>query len=502
NFWKFLLRKSLTHHFLLGLEFTIFGLGDSSYEKYNFPARKLVKRLLQLGATTFHEKGEGDDQHPLGLEGTFQPWLQSVLTSLSLPPLKDTWVWQPSYDFEPSDEPWTPVWDPQRYPCTATILSHQRMTPSHHFQDVRHLACALASDPPSLSPGDSVAIQPHNDPGQIQDLIDLLGWQAHADQVFFIKAKDEDFPVPSYLQTPVSLRFILESVVSPYSVPTFNFFEVLIPYVVSDTHRLKLLSFLTPEGQEDVYQYVYRPKRTCVEVLQDFPSNLPIHCVLELFPWLRERVYSVANHAKSHFELCIALVQYTTAWLKEPRIGIASRFWKSPWTQVHAQLRFRPVPGAFQLPPHPAIPILCIGPGTGIAPLRSLLQTWLQCSTITPNYLLFGGRSKSCDFYFEQEWEQWQGQGRLQVWCAFSRDQPTKVYVQHVLKCKAQQVFHFLHVLGGYVYISGRAKGMPSEVYSEFVEIVQSNLGCNKVEAELYMKKLKDSKRYQIETWE
>ena len=59
NFWKFLLIKELPLDSLAGIKFSVFGLGDSGYQKYNAAARKLYQRFLQLGATEFHERGLG-----------------------------------------------------------------------------------------------------------------------------------------------------------------------------------------------------------------------------------------------------------------------------------------------------------------------------------------------------------------------------------------------------------------------------------------------------------
>lgn len=58
TFWKFLLRKSLPGNSLCNLKFAVLGLGDSSYVKFNFVAKKLHKRLLQLGATCLQDVGE------------------------------------------------------------------------------------------------------------------------------------------------------------------------------------------------------------------------------------------------------------------------------------------------------------------------------------------------------------------------------------------------------------------------------------------------------------
>jgi len=64
--WTQLLRSDIPHDALEDLHFCVFGLGDSSYEKFCWAAKKLSRRLEVLGATEVHERGEADEQHPLG----------------------------------------------------------------------------------------------------------------------------------------------------------------------------------------------------------------------------------------------------------------------------------------------------------------------------------------------------------------------------------------------------------------------------------------------------
>lgn len=80
--WTFLTRKDLPADSLSQLNFSVFGLGDSSYEIFNAMARKLYQRLLQLGAKSFHERALGDDQHDFGYEAEFDPWLKSLFEDL------------------------------------------------------------------------------------------------------------------------------------------------------------------------------------------------------------------------------------------------------------------------------------------------------------------------------------------------------------------------------------------------------------------------------------
>ncbi|KAK7850984.1 nadph-dependent diflavin oxidoreductase 1 [Quercus suber] len=82
-FWKFLLQRNLSKHWLEGVRYAVFGLGDSGYQKYNFVSKKLDKRLSDLGAMAIVEKGLGDDQHPSGYEAALDPWMSSLWSMLN-----------------------------------------------------------------------------------------------------------------------------------------------------------------------------------------------------------------------------------------------------------------------------------------------------------------------------------------------------------------------------------------------------------------------------------
>ena len=58
------------------------GLGDSSYIKFNFAAKRLNKRLLQLGGQILISLGLGDDQHDLGYDAVADAWIESLWASL------------------------------------------------------------------------------------------------------------------------------------------------------------------------------------------------------------------------------------------------------------------------------------------------------------------------------------------------------------------------------------------------------------------------------------
>ena len=67
-FWNMLLRSNLPHALFEDLDYAVFGLGDSAYDKFCWPAKLLSRRLASLGAREVTNRGEGDEQHHLGFE--------------------------------------------------------------------------------------------------------------------------------------------------------------------------------------------------------------------------------------------------------------------------------------------------------------------------------------------------------------------------------------------------------------------------------------------------
>lgn len=142
-FWRYLLRKALPTDLLKEMSYGVFGQGDSSYAKFNFPAKRLHNRLLQLGAAAIVARGDGDDQHNSGVDGALDPWLDAWWTNcMALFPMPagleiipSTILPNASYRFETVDGDWS---FKNRGSKLATVLKNNRITAPDHFQDVRH----------------------------------------------------------------------------------------------------------------------------------------------------------------------------------------------------------------------------------------------------------------------------------------------------------------------------------------------------------------------------
>ena len=64
--WTALLRSSLPEDILEDVNFSLFGLGDSSYERFCYAGKMLLRRLEGLGAQALTEPAWGDERAPNG----------------------------------------------------------------------------------------------------------------------------------------------------------------------------------------------------------------------------------------------------------------------------------------------------------------------------------------------------------------------------------------------------------------------------------------------------
>lgn len=116
-------------------------------------------------------------------------------------------------------------------------------------------------------------------------------------------------------------------------------------------------------------------------------------------------------------------------------------------------------------------PIICIGNGTGIAGLMSLLQQRNR-QNYTANWLIFGERQREHDFFYQETIEAWKNMGTLQrVDLAFSRDQQQRIYVQDVLRNNAEELLKWIQQ-GAVIYVCGSIEGMASGVDQALTDIL------------------------------
>lgn len=184
DFWKFLLRRSLPTDSLRSLKFAVVGLGDSSYLQFNFVAKRLHKRLIQLGGTPISSAALCDDQHDLGIAAELFPFLDNLW--MKLLELKPMPVGEKVLTETTRFTRWNVVKTEQAsdvddlyadFESSPTdgfveVVENVRTTAEDHFQDVRLLSfcrCNL-----NWKSGDVAYIRPRNSAESVDRLFEIF----------------------------------------------------------------------------------------------------------------------------------------------------------------------------------------------------------------------------------------------------------------------------------------------------------------------------------------
>ena len=124
-----------------------------------------------------------------------------------------------------------------------------------------------------------------------------------------------------------------------------------------------------------------------------------------------------------------------------------------------------------------------------------------QGKPVGPTHLYFGCRNKDKDFIYREEMEKYVEDGVLTLHTAFSRDQPQKIYVSHRMRENVEDLWHLIGEKGGHVYVCGDAKMMAKDVRNIVLEVVETGGQMSKEDAEKYVKKMEQQKRYSADVW-
>ncbi|KAJ4355758.1 NAPDH-dependent diflavin reductase [Didymosphaeria variabile] len=552
SFWRALRSARLRPGCLQQLRFASFGLGDTSYPKFNWAHRKLYNRLVQLGAQPISDRGESDEQHPEGVDGSFLPWSttlrQRLLEHYPLPdgiePIPDHVLLEPKWllDFaddsrqQPKGNSETPVLNgAEEVPpddlfdisggLSASITSNDRLTPTSHWQDVRQLTLDVPNYHPYV-PGDVLTIYPKNFPTDVNELLSVMKWTSVADITLRFTPSSPSVPLTTRLPiphitptTPLTLRTLLTNHLDIMSIPRRSFFAQLAHFTTDEFQKERLLEFMNPEYIDELYDYTTRPRRSILEVLQEFETvKIPWQRLCSIIPAIRGRQFSIASALKptaeaerrTKIELLIAIVKYKTV-IKRTRQGVCTRYVASlrPGQRITVTLQKG---GLGVTKAETERPVVMVGPGTGVAPMRALTyqrKIWREeAQESTPengepkDMLFFGCRNAESDYYFKDEWAQLQKEGvPLDVFAAFSRDQRQKVYVQDLVRQQSARIYQALAKSDGIVYICGSSGRMPQAIREALIEAFQSHGSMEREDAEAYLVKMEKSGRYKQETW-
>ena len=435
------------------LKYGVLALGDTSYPLYCKAGEDVDVQLNKLGAERIVPLQKCD----VDFEEDADKWFEHVLKSLN-----NSKQAAPVAKIETAVE--TKKAAGKKY-YNGTIITHINLNDHGSSKETYHVEIS-ADEPIEYEPGDALALIPYNKVSVVNEIIALTGVDATT-QLETAKAKGT---IEELLTKNLSVSYLLASVIKKYAAIT--------GHALPDT-RFDLLDLLKQYPVKDAAQFI--------EVIKSLTAIAP-------------RLYSISSSPNAHsgeVHITVSLHRFTVD--DKEKIGLCSEYIGG--LPVDTKFSFYIHKNrAFRLPA-PEKDIIMIGPGTGIAPMRSFLAERDATGARGRNWLFFGEQHFVTDFLYQTEIQNWLSTGVLtKLSAAFSRDQKEKVYVQHKMKKHAAELFNWIEA-GASIYISGTKDPMSKDVENALLEIIQEQGNKTMEEANQYLKKLKDESRYEKDVY-
>jgi len=512
------------------MNFAVFGLGNKTYEHYNEMGKYVDKKLEDAGAKRMHKLGLGDDD--ANLEDDFITWKEdfwaSVCKEFGIEATGEDFSMRQyeaktlaEGDYKPEKlykgEParlrsfitQRPPFDAKN-PFMAPIRVNRGLHADNSDRFCMHIELDIKDSRIRYDAGDHVAIYPTNNLQLVDKLGELLG--VDLDTVFTMINLDEDSTKKHPFPCPTTYRTALSHYVDITALPRTHVMKELAEYTqdAEEKEKLTQMATTTPEGKALYQSWIIDSCRHITHILEDMPNcKPPIDHIMELLPRLQPRFYSISSSSRIHPEsihITGVVVEYKTS-TGRTNLGVATT-WLKP--MMPAEDKEFKVPAyvrrsQFRLPNRPQTPVVMVGPGTGLAPFRGFIQerSWQkeQGKPVGETHLFFGCRNKDVDFIYRDELEAYEKEGVLTLHTAFSRDQADKVYVTHRMRERSADLWRLIGEEGGHLYVCGDAKMMAKDVHNIIEEVVIEHGKMSKEEAEAYIKKMEQQKRYSADVW-
>jgi sulfite reductase (NADPH) flavoprotein alpha-component len=363
-------------------------------------------------------------------------------------------------------------------PSFAKVISRRLLNKPGSEKETWHVEFDLAGSGIDYDVGDAFGLFPQNDPALADAVIKALGAPA-------------DFPIGNS-----TLREVLIDGVSLSPAPDMLF--QLFSYITGGERRQKARALSTGED----------PDGDAVEpdvlaAIEKFPGIRPDpEAFIEALDPLQPRLYSISSSPKTvpgQVTLTVDTVRYKIR--DRQRLGVCSTMLAEriePGVVLKAYVQKA---HAFGLPADPNVPIIMIGPGTGIAPFRAFLHERLAVGAPGRNWLFFGHQRSECDFFYEDELKAMRSSGHLsRLTLAWSRDGDQKIYVQDRMRDSGRDLWEWI-TEGAHIYVCGDAKRMAKDVELALVDIVAQHGARTPEEASAFVSDLKKKSRYQQDVY-
>lgn len=458
---------------MTSLRYAVFALGDRNYEHFCKFGIDLDERMQALGATRFTPRVESD----LEVDARFAQWVEDLKPHLS-----------PQADKAPANalpaptqhvpEDATPVHVHTRdNPFHAQLLERYALTHNVSSKRTMHLRLSPEDSAVHYQAGDACGVIAQNDPALVEEILTLLPFAPET-------------PVELAKLGSVSVREALLHHLQPTRLS-----RKMVRHVADRTAAKELLTLLLPEESGNLDTFMW--DRGLIDLLGEYPGTVATPDELvAILPRLAPRLYSISSSPAAHgreVHCTVAVVRYRSH--NRERGGIASTM-LADRVDVGGRLPIYIQPNSRFRLPAADVPMIMIGPGTGIAPFRSFLHERQALGHRGRNWLFFGERSAASDFLYQAELQAMAASGHLtRLDTAFSRDQAHKIYVQDRMVEHGAELWRWLQD-GAQLFVCGDASRMAKDVDASLHAVIEQHGGMNADAAADFVSQLHDNRRY------
>uniref|UniRef100_A0A8H7NPD1 NADPH--cytochrome P450 reductase n=1 Tax=Bionectria ochroleuca TaxID=29856 RepID=A0A8H7NPD1_BIOOC len=513
---------------LENLNYVAFGLGNNTYEHYNSMVRNVDKALTKLGAHRIGDAGEGDDGAGT-MEEDFLAWKDPMWAALaSKMGLEEREaVYEPIFGIV-DREGLTPesaevylgelnkmqLEGTNKGPFNAhnpyiAPISESRELFSAKDRNCLHLDVDISGSNLSYQTGDHIAVWPTNPGAEVDRFLDLFELAEKRNNVISVKALEPTAKVP--FPTPTTYDAIVRYHLEICAPVSRQFVSTLAAFAPSEEIKAEMTRLGNDKDyfHEKTGPHFYNIARFLSAVSKGEKwTKIPFSAIIEGLTKLQPRYYSISSSSivqPKKISITAVVESQTIPGRGDPFRGVATNYLfalkqkqngdenptpfgqtyeitgpRNKYDGIHVPVHVRH--SNFKLPSDPAKPIIMIGPGTGVAPFRGFIQERAKQAkdgvNVGRTLLFFGCRKSTEDFMYKSEWEEYQEAlgDKFEMVTAFSREGPKKVYVQHRLKERAQEVNELLLQKASF-YVCGDAANMAREVNAVLVQLIAADAG-------------------------
>ena len=497
-----------------GVRYLVFGCGNSDWAAtYQSIPRAIDEQLTAHGARSVYARGEGDARGDL--DGEFETWFAKAAPQA----VKEFGV-ASNFSRSAEDEPLYKI-EPVAPSAVNAIAALGGVSPMKILvnSELQNKAGANASErstrhievelPPGVAyrVGDHLSVVPRNDPALVDSVARRFGFLP-ADQIRLQVAEGRRAQLPT--DNAVSIGRLLTDFVELQQVATRKQIQIMSEHTRCPVTKPKLLAYVGDDAAAtDRYRSDILGRRKSVfDLLEEHPAcELPFHAYLEMLSLLAPRYYSISSSPSVDANSCsvtVGVVEGPASSGRGTYKGICSNYLagRRKGETIHATVR--ETKAGFRLPDDAAVPIIMVGPGTGLAPFRGFLQERAALkakgANLGPAMLFFGCRHPDQDYLYADELKAFEASGISELHTAFSRAEGPKTYVQDLVAAQKDRVWSLIEQ-GAIIYVCGDGGKMEPDVKAALVAIYRERAGADAETGQRWIDDLGAKNRYVLDVW-